>query len=394
MDWNLKKMWPAAAASLVAVTSLLSAADDMQMRNLENRVNALEQRRGANGIINPSARPGVRDGSDVFITGSALFWKPNADGLEYTIDNTKGSSLTFADDGKIKRSTGKWSWGWEAGIGYNMNHDAWDLYLNWTHFIGRSRHHDDDCECNACCTPTCSDVNFPIDINWQTPEVPVCLYNCDSDARWKMHLDMVDLELGRDFFVSKYLSLRPFTGLRWIRMKNKQDIDYQGFLSASPQITENPGVITNSVATEADVDLSTNFWGIGPRAGFNTLWSFGRGWGLFGNAAISLLYGKIRSNYEMELELANGTELNRGEIKDRSHHVTRAVTDLALGIEWDYQFKDDQFHIGFALGWEHHMFFGLNQFIRFHDNQEQGSMTMYRGDVATQGFTLTGRFDF
>ena len=36
MDWIFKKMGPAAALSLVAFTSFLNAADDAQVRNLEN----------------------------------------------------------------------------------------------------------------------------------------------------------------------------------------------------------------------------------------------------------------------------------------------------------------------------------------------------------------------
>ena len=101
MDWNLKKMWPAAAASLVAVTSCLSAADDMQTRNLENRISALEKRGGAGGgMLNPSSRPGVRDGSDVFITAAALYWKPNETGLSYAIQEN-GPNHNFADCGKV-----------------------------------------------------------------------------------------------------------------------------------------------------------------------------------------------------------------------------------------------------------------------------------------------------
>ncbi len=87
MQWNLKKMLPLAATSLVAFTSIVNAegnnngngnynsqngngngnGNNAQMRNLENRVNALEQRRGSSGMINPPGRPQVRDGADIFI---------------------------------------------------------------------------------------------------------------------------------------------------------------------------------------------------------------------------------------------------------------------------------------------------------------------------------------
>ncbi len=390
MDWNLNKMWLAAATSLVAVTSVLSAADDMQMRNMENRLTALEQRKGANGMINPSARPGVRDGADIFITAAALYWKPNADSLEYAIDNT-GDSPVFADSGEMKRSHGKWSWGFEVGLGYNMPHDGWDLYLNWTHFNGRSHHHHDD---DDCCETTCSDIQFPVQYNWQTPDTPNCLYACDSEDHWKMRLNMVDLELGRDFFVSKYLSMRPFMGLRWLQLKHHHSVDYTGMFSSTSQVGLSPTPITNSSVAENEVRNRARFWGIGPRAGMNTLWGFGHGWGLYGNAAISLLYGKMKVHFKQDIEpTATSGEINNGRVHDH-YHVTRAVTDLAIGLQWDHQFKDDAYHLGFSFGWEHHMFFGMNKFIRFHDRSEQGSLSTTHGDVATQGWTLAGRFDF
>ena len=86
MEWNLKKMWPAAAASLVAFTSLVNA-DDMQMRNLENRVAALEQKKGANGIINPAANPPTRDATGLFITADFLYWKAHESGLAYAFQS-------------------------------------------------------------------------------------------------------------------------------------------------------------------------------------------------------------------------------------------------------------------------------------------------------------------
>jgi hypothetical protein len=392
---SAKKILPAAALPLLALLAATASinAEKPLLEDLEMRVTSIEQRRN---FLNPSARPGVQDGHDIFFTASALYWKPNEDGLEYALDNTKGTSSRFADKGRIKHTRGKWSWGWEAGIGYNMAHDKWDLYLNWTHLNGLSHHEnsdeDEEC-CTRCCPQICSGKLFPIWINWQTPEVPVCLYTCEVKSHFQMRLDLLDLELGRDFFVSKSLCMRPFAGLRWTLIKNKHAVDYSGYFSSSPQIPppdDDPPLIAD-LSADADIDLHSHFWGIGPRAGLNSLWNFAPRWAIFGNTALSLLYGTMRSKYEMTLK--NPSRMNRGEVKDHQH-LTRAVIDLALGLEWDYQFKNDLMHLGFSLGWEHHLFYGMNRFIRFLDNQEQGSLTAYQGDIATQGFTLTGRLDF
>src|SRR3972149_4387604 len=55
MHSNVNKMWLMSAASLATVTSYVNAdGDTAQMRNMENRLSALEQKKGAGGVINPS----------------------------------------------------------------------------------------------------------------------------------------------------------------------------------------------------------------------------------------------------------------------------------------------------------------------------------------------------
>ena len=320
MDWNLKKMWPAAAASLVAVTSCLSAADDMQTRNLENRISALEKRGGAGGgMLNPSSRPGVRDGSDVFITAAALYWKPNETGLSYAIQEN-GPNHNFADCGKVLESRGKYHWGFKVGLGYNMPHDGWDLYLNWTHFRANNKHFDcceeceddcdecDDCgncnqceprtnscsnecgecnECNECEREPCPNIMFPVTVDFAADTIPAGAWNCDAFSRWKLHIDMLDLDLGRNFFVSKYLSMRPFAGLRGVWIRQEQENVYLG-MQAAPKFLIGPAPTENTHAAPGSfntpdvtyfVENEEKYKAIGPRAGMDTLWSFGGGWG-------------------------------------------------------------------------------------------------------------------
>src|SRR3569832_2110201 len=99
MELNLKKICPALAIGLATLTSVVCAVDDMQVRNLENRVSALEQRRGANGMINPPARPVVRDGTDLWLQAEALYMHATEDGVSYGIKQTSSASTV---DGQVK----------------------------------------------------------------------------------------------------------------------------------------------------------------------------------------------------------------------------------------------------------------------------------------------------
>ena len=54
----------------------------------------------------------------------------------------------------------------------------------------------------------------------------------------------------------------------------------------------------------------------------------------------------------------------------------------------------ERYHIGIQAGWENHMFFNQNQFIRFTDSNAQASFFANQGDLTLQGFSARVRFDF
>ena len=182
---KLNKILSLVATSLVASTSVVSAVDDMQVRNLENRVSALEQRRGANGMINPPARPVVKDGVDLWLQAEALFMHATEDGISYAFKQ-ENSALAF--DGRVKNLDYDWSWGWRAGIGYNAPHDGWDLLLNYTWFRS-SEDKDSNTSAPAAFFQT-----------WTNPAsttvAPVLVTT--ADAHTTLKFDYLDFQIGRD----------------------------------------------------------------------------------------------------------------------------------------------------------------------------------------------------
>lgn len=265
---------------------------------------------------------------------------------------------------------------------------------------------------------------FPSNVNFVTGCVPNGLWSCDAFSKWNLKLDILDLALGRDFFVSKYLSLRPNFGLRGVKVRQTQTSVYNGFNTSdcfcqcSPPAGDDCCFRSGSQIIDDDfqdrVKDRQKYWGVGPKAGMDTLWSFGGGWGIYGNAAISIVYGRLKVKHQ-ETYFLDGFEdvcddcgvcdcdcvcscpvLTIKGPKNRcsTQYKSRAITDLALGLSWDRNFKDDRFHLGLNVGWEHHMFFGMNQFYRFMSSTQQGALTNNQGDLATQGLTFGARLDF
>ncbi len=372
MQRNLKKMWPVVAASLVAFTSLTYAdADNAQMRNLENRVSALEQRRGANGVINPPGRPQVKQGYDVFITADALLWQAHEDGLPLFIEN-KGQGFTSnLNNANAEGMHWNYDWGFRVGVGYNAEHDGWDLNLKWMRIYGNAHEHEHVDGDNAL---------------WPTLTHPAAALGgvnlgrgpyTKARGHWKLQLNQIDLELGREFYVSKWLTLRPHVGLRsdWIHQKLK--VEYNRFTGISGQ--------------DYDVKLRDHFWGLGVAAGIDTQWGLGGGWSIYGDAAFAILYGF----HELDRDdtLSNSTQFKWVDM-DYSYRVSQAIGDLQLGIRWETMFDNDSYHFGIQAGWEHHIYFSQNQFPRFVDDVAIGDFVANQGDLTFQGWTLSARFDF
>ena len=372
MDWNLKKMWPAAAASLVAFTSVLNAVvDDAQVRNIENRVCNLEKTPCPGGCLNPPARPQVQCGYNLFVGAELLWWSGYESGLEYAMHNK--TDVTTVNNGDVDQMGNDYSWAFRFGVGYNLPHDGWDLYANWTFFNNDVSNYSRAAQGSGV---------YPI---WFSPlESWVgdnTTYVTKANAKWDVELNIIDLELGREFFTSKYLTLRPHMGFRYVRLDQQWHANYEG------------GNLLGS-NYKYNVRNSNDFWGFGLRGGMDTQWGLGGGFSIFGNFALSLLHGHFHiSQEEYQRNIANRTRTNRLSFNNRKR-VGRAVTDLSLGLRWDKMFDSDRFHLGLQLGWEHHMFWGQNQMWQMVGNRQAGAHTVGNNEYTTQGWTLAARFDF
>lgn len=373
----IKNISFALATTLIAFSSYVHADTDSEIMALKQRVKTLEQRKEGSNRVTPPARPDVKDGADLFITADALFWRAEEDGLEFAEetfqDTNNPANLT---DGRVLNPNFDWKWGFRVGIGYNMPHDGWDLYLDWVRFT--SRNHKDN-NVNPPATPAVP-TSTMFAINGSNSAGGPASNIQQAQTHWNLKLNMLDLELGREFFVSKWLTLRPFAGLRSAWIDQKVSNDY---------VLENSNGSSNTVY---DLDQRSRFWGMGIRAGMNTLWSLGGGWGIYANAAISLLPGRFHINYQQDSTVvATGIDTKHNT---KNHlNVARAVTDLALGLRWDTLSCDEAYHFAIRIGFEQHHFFGQNQFRNYgYDSTTRPISRATIGDLSTYG--ITGGLEF
>lgn len=361
-----------ATASLGSFGFLQADVTEAQMRSLENRVSTLEQRKGSGSMINPPGRPQVRDGIDLFFTADWLIWQGHENGTGYAVKTKREQPLeTALYNSSVKNLHFDWDCGFRVGLGYNLPHDGWDVVAGWTWFQ------------NTATGSVSRNQGRVLAANPFDPaEADVSEGYTSSNSKLNIKLNLIDLDLGREFFVSKWMTLRPFMGLRtgWINQT----------MTSNYRVPVTPTAYRGIFAKGKN-----NYWGLGLHSGLDTQWGLGAGFSLFGNGAVSILNGFFQVSEYETTQYANGAHndnLSNGD----SFRIGRVIAELAMGLRWETLFANDHCHFEIQAGWEQLMFFGQNQFKHFYGSFDSnvGGYFANQGDLTFQGWTLAVRLDF
>ena len=337
--------------------------------------------------ITPNAGPRVTNGADVFITADFIYWTARMDGLGYArsgmddFDNTSILSNPNAVAGSTKFPPRKFDPGFKTGIGLNLGHDGWDVFLEYTWF-----HTNHSNEVSS--TTTGSTGIVPL---WDVSTVGVVVgrdqFSVDTfvhveraKGKFRLRFNNFDLELGRNFYISQYLTLRPNIGLKGCWYKENYDVRYTTFLDFD-------------IADELDqvrAKFRQHYWGVGVRAGIDSSWYFDKNWSIFGNVAMSNLWGRfdVRRRDFVDVDLTDPANVLKVIDTSFDFHTVKPVFECQLGLCFDYWFSDDDYHFGISAAWEEQIWINHNNI--FTVTKGWGA----NGDLSFQGFTLKARFDF
>jgi hypothetical protein len=318
-------------------------------------------------FANPSSRFQVQEGYNIFLTADFLWWSANTDGLYYAQKNFGSSTSanppngSFDFSGHLARVKQEWGPGARVGLGGNMPYDEWDIYLNWTWFQADPH------------SSTRQKNEGPLLVLWSQPDISGANLATRASAKWDLTLNVLDLEMGRSFWVGKHLAIRPFMGIRgaWIDQEFKIHYDY----ALTPEV-------------KGKLKLDSDFEGVGARLGLDLRFALHKGWSLYGVAAGSLLYGDFDCDFHQK---ADSFTIAR---TDDNFHKGVSTIQMGLGVRWDTYFSKRRFHFGVSAGWEQNIWYGVTQFNHYLGSLSTGTLVQDDGDLTLQGGTLSARFDF
>lgn len=307
--------------------------------------------------ITPTAEPAVSRWADPYLTADYIFWKAQTDGLEYAFKGTTTVNRD-ADQGEMHHPHFEYDSGFKVGGGLKFRHDGWDVFVQYTWL-----HHDEEDKRSAFSdvdgdSQVQSNISLPINGDFET------VWCQKASADWKLHFNVLDAELGRNFWISKWLTLRPFIGMKFSWNKQFYNVEYDFVVNES------------LIATGTDIEMrhEQHQFGVGARAGLNTSWYMWNKWIIYGDFAISGIWNSFTSYRKDELEFLNGTELVQNNIKQHAHPVT-TVLEWALGLRFETAFHNDDYMWQLQVGWEAQAWLDQNHFI-FMPNGSHGDLTM------------------
>jgi hypothetical protein len=319
-------------------------------------------------LITPPAGPFLHNGYNVFLTGEFLWWKGIQEGLRYATSGVLiQRGTTLSSSGKSHSVHYPWKPGFRVGIGFYPKHDGWDIYTRYTWFHSSSTDRGQSADGNMVPNGVTIRGLTNASINGVT----------SARSNWDLHYNTVDLELGRNFFLSRFLAARLFFGPRGIWINQDWNTRY-----ISSQITFGNGPsLAGTVTTNQDQES----WGVGIRMGFNGTWTFYKGFSIVSDASFSGVWIDYDITRRDRISQTTGGSATTANIKSDPDTIIANI-DLMLGLRGEWWFQQDRYHITAQLGWENQVWINYGHFISYNGCSN--------GDLSFCGLTAKLRFDF
>jgi len=361
----MKKDIALSALLLMASSGTAFAGIDSRVSVLEAQMNEISTRtaHGNIGAKTASASPQIL-GENWYFTGDMLWWHADEGGTDYAQVAKNGILSAPSSPVKNHKLTFDWDFGFKAGIGKIFAHDKWDLFLNFTWFRTKN-------------SAKTSLEDIPLGSQGAITPLLVAggpIGASHVKAHWKIRYYVLDLDLGRDFFISPKLSVHPYVGLKtaWIDQRARSVSD----------------VFFPSAMTLKSKDRN-NFWGIGPSLGFDGKWFLDYGFYFLSSIGGAILWGDfdvhhresrsafshIRNNYHLDI------------------HQISPMAQVQLGIGYETNLYHNSYHIAVNVSYENQYWWNQNQIPKFTAFTIE-RYHRYAEDLSLQGITVDVRFDF
>lgn len=303
------------------------------------------------GLITPTVQPLVKNGWDIVADVDFIWWKSHVSDFNFAVVNNRSMSPPSPFEPGLK-----------LGTGMGMIHDGWDLYFQYTWL-----RQPESSKSSVAMLPSFSTQPFPF-LDPVHPETLSVMTLSSAKASRRFDFNILDADIGRNFFISKRLTLRPFFGFKLASLFEKTKLSYTGV----------------DAVRSATSKLSQNLNGIGIRGGIHTVWHVVRTFGFYGDLSLTTLWSDFHNRFSNDVT----TDLLSSSytIKNKTLDVI-PVIEAGLGATYMVWLANERYLLSFKAGWEEQIWLNYNRNILSSTASSSGSLSL-------QGFTFKAGLAF
>lgn len=361
-------------SSLLTLSVAAANADELiaQSQKDRNQKKQKDQREFVTtqpkAMITPTVAPRVRDGVGLILTADFIWWKTTISNMSYATTGYVGDGVFVplggsSKMGHVAEPDFDFQPGFKVGAGLDFAYDGWDFYADYTWLNTEAEKNSIHASAGRGAVTL-----FPF---YFIEDVVGAVTISKESSVWRQHFNVIDFELGRNFFISRRLTLRPHFGLKtgWIHENWKLKFTTEDKLA---------------------VDLEKRrqkFWGIGTRAGLDTVWHFSKNWGLYGDIAATAMWSDFHIKAKDRTTIIGSATFPKPVNTLKTRQVLTKIIpvfETNIGLTYMYWFNKDEYLLQFSAGWEEQIWLDFNNFVDF-------SRT---GNLSVHGLTVKAGFAF
>lgn len=330
------------------------------------------------------------DDLSVFFEADYLFWLPHQENLFYgsqaTTQNpfqSEGQGGPGAINAVLKEPSFKLASGVRLGLG-GYTSGGWDVGARAAYLYA-------DASSRAAGDGNSSFVGPAF--------LPLILGTAlKANCNWQLNTWIFDLTFGKEYHLTKRVTIHPFIGARGAIINQKLRAKYHSVFFFSSNETR----FANTVAS-----AKNDFWGVGPRTGLDINLFMSKNWTFLGGLSGSLLISQYKVKFAGDgfvSDSESGLDPLTVSMRDK-RNICRANMDAYFGLGWENEYNQGRNRFTIALLAEGSYWWGINQLAELDltfetDGGDQGSDNLSlifqkrHGDLSFIGGTVHFRFDF
>jgi hypothetical protein len=316
------------SSALLLASSISALEIDHRITRLEDQMQGVrvETVNGNYGANTASAYPSMNTWG-TYATIEGLYLKFFEGGTDYAwTDREAPSGTPF--QGALKYLNFDWRFAFRVTAGYQFDNPDWDLWAEYMRFQTEQSH----------TTHKSSDGELYSNV--------LNLDAISSYTKLKMRIafNTTDLNMGRNYFLRKNVSVHPFIGLRGAWINQHESV---------PIANESTRSIFYNMKQKND------YGGLGIRSGSSIRWHLNPSWSLYGGLAGSLMWGQFNNYVKLSQTLSGTTST----VLDLNTDTRRILPNLStdVGLTWEHIFS--RARISFTLGYEFDYWWRQNQTV-------------------------------